>query len=189
MATTADFRNGLCIEFNNDLFTIVQFQHVKPGKGPAFVRTKLKSLTTGKVIDNTFSSGVKVDVARIERRPHQYLYEDDMGYTFMNMENYEQIVIEKKIIENSQLMKEGQDVEIVFHAETETALSVDLPPFVILEVTYTEPGIKGDTASSSALKQATLETGATLNVPLFVNTGDKIKVDTRSNSYGERVKE
>jgi len=189
MATTADFKNGLCIEFNNDLFTIVQFQHVKPGKGPAFVRTKLKSLTTGKVIDNTFTAGVKVDTARIERRPHQYLYKDDMGYTFMNMESYEQLAIEEKIIENPQLMKEGQDVEIVFHADTETPLSVELPPYVALEVAYTEPGVKGDTASSSASKPATLETGATLNVPLFVNTGDKIKVDTRTNSYGERIKE
>ena len=189
MATTADFRNGLCIEFNNDLFTIVQFQHVKPGKGPAFVRTKLKSLTTGKVIDNTFSAGVKVDTARIERRPHQYLYKDDMGYTFMNMESYEQLAINEKLIENPQLMKEGQDVEIIFHADTETPLSVEMPPFVTLEVTYTEPGVKGDTASSSASKPATLETGATLNVPLFVNTGDKIKVDTRTNSYGERIKE
>jgi elongation factor P len=188
MATTADFRNGLCLEFNNDLFTIVQFQHVKPGKGAAFVRTKLKSLTTGRVIENTFNSGVKINLARIERRPYQFLYKDDLGYNFMNLENFEQITLEEDIISNTKLLKDGQDVEIVFHADTETALTVDLPPFVVMEVTYTEPGLKGDTASSSASKPATIETGAEINVPLFVNTGDKIKVDTRDNSYSERVK-
>jgi len=188
MATTADFRNGLCLEFNNDLFTIVQFQHVKPGKGAAFVRTKLKSLTTGRVIENTFNSGVKVNLARIERRPYQFLYKDDLGYNFMNLENFEQIALEEDIINNTKLLKDGQDVEIVFHADTETALSVELPPFVVMEVTYTEPGLKGDTASSNALKSATVETGAEINVPLFVNTGDKIKIDTRDNSYSERAK-
>jgi elongation factor P len=188
MATTADFRNGLCLEFNNDLFTIVQFQHVKPGKGAAFVRTKLKSLTTGRVIENTFNSGVKINLARIERRPYQFLYKDDLGYNFMNLENFEQITVEEETISNTKLLKDGQDVEIVFHADTETALSVELPPFVIMEVTYTEPGLKGDTASSSALKPATVETGAEINVPLFVNTGDKIKIDTRDNSYSERAK-
>jgi elongation factor P len=188
MATTADFKNGLCLEFNNDLYTIVQFQHVKPGKGAAFVRTKLKSLTNGRVIENTFNSGVKVNLARIERRPYQFLYKDDIGYNFMNLENYEQILLNEDIIGNTQLLKDGQDVEIVFHADTETALSVELPPFVIMEVIYTEPGLKGDTASSSALKPAKVETGAEINVPLFVNTGDKIKIDTRDNSYSERVK-
>jgi elongation factor P len=188
MATTADFRNGLCLEFNNDLYTIVQFQHVKPGKGAAFVRTKLKSLTSGRVIENTFNSGVRVNLARIERRPYQFLYKDDLGYNFMNLENFEQIALEAEIISNTKLLKDGQDVEIVFHADTETALSVDLPPFVVMEVTYTEPGLKGDTASSSALKAATVETGAEINVPLFVNTGDKIKIDTRDNSYSERAK-
>ncbi len=189
MATTADFRNGLCIEYNNDLYTIVQFQHVKPGKGPAFVRTKLKSLTTGKVIDNTFSAGHKVTVARIERRPYQFLYKDDMGYHFMHRETFEQVPIEEKLISSADLLKEGQEVDIVFHAETETPLSVELPPYVELEVTYTEPGVKGDTASTTANKPAELETGATINVPLFINQGDKIRVDTRTRSYGERVKD
>ncbi len=189
MATTADFRNGLCIEFNNDLFTIVQFQHVKPGKGAAFVRTKLKSLTSGKVIENTFNSGVKVNVARIERRPYQYLYKDDTGMLFMNRETFEQIPIEEKIIDNADLMKEGQDVEVVFHADTETALTCELPPFVVLQITYTEPGVRGDTSSSSSLKQATVETGAIINVPLFVENGTKIKIDTRTRDYVERSKE
>ncbi len=188
MATTGDFRNGLCLEFNNDLFTIVQFQHVKPGKGPAFVRTKLKSLTTGKVIENTFTSGVKVNTARVERRPYQYLYKDDMGVHFMHLETYEQIMIEPSLLVNEDLMKEGQSVEIVIHADTETPLSVDLPPFVELEVTYSEPGEKGNTASTSAQKPAELETGASIMVPLFINTGEMIRVDTRDRSYSERVK-
>jgi len=188
MATTADFRNGLCIEFNNDLYTIVQFQHVKPGKGPAFVRTKLKSLTTGRVIENTFSSGVKITTARVERRPYQFLYPDDLGYHFMHLETFEQITLQTDLVENADLMKEGQEVEIVVHADTETPLSVDLPPFVVLEVTYTEPGEKGNTASTSAMKPAELETGAKINVPLFIETGEKIKVDTRDRSYSERVK-
>jgi elongation factor P len=189
MATTADFRNGLCIEFNNDLYTIVQFQHVKPGKGPAFVRTKLKSLTTGKVIDNTFGAGVKIETARIERRLYQFLYSDDLGFHFMHSETFEQVAINKNLIESPELLKEGQEVEIVYHADTETPISCDLPPFVVLEVTYTEPGVKGDTSSSTAMKPATLETGTKISVPLFINTGDKIKIDTRSKSYVERIKE
>jgi elongation factor P len=189
MATTADFRNGLCIEFNNDLYTIVQFQHVKPGKGPAFVRTKLKSLTTGKLIENTFNAGVKINLAKVERRPYQFLYKDDLGFHFMHNETFEQITIEKELIDFEDLLKEGQYVEIVFHADTERPLSCELPPFVVLEITYSEPGVKGDTSSSTAMKPATLETGATINVPLFVNTGDKIKIDTRTREYVERVKE
>lgn len=187
MATTQDFRNGLVIEFNNDLYTIVQFQHVKPGKGPAFVRTKLKNIRTGRVIDNTFASGVKINVTRIERRPFQYLYKDDMGYYFMHNETFEQIHVPEHMIEQHEFLKEGQNVEIVVHADTENILSVELPPFVALEITYTEPGLRGDTATNT-LKPATTETGATVMVPLFVNTGDKIKIDTRDGSYVERVK-
>lgn len=189
MATTADFRNGLCIEYNDKLYTIVQFQHVKPGKGPAFVRTKLKNLETGKLIENTFTSGVKINTVRIERRPYQYLYKDDTGYIFMHLETFEQVPISEHLLDAPELLKEGQEVEIVFHADNEAPLNVDMPPFVVMEVTYTEPGLKGDTASSTALKDATIETGATVKVPLFINTGDKIKVDTRDKSYSERVKE
>lgn len=187
MASTSDFRNGLCLEMNNDLFTIVEFQHVKPGKGAAFVRTKLKSLKTGKVLQHTFPAGNKVTIARIERRTYQYLYKDDLGYQFMNMEDFEQIPIDESIINAPQFLKDGLEVEIVFHADTETPLTCELPPFVIFEITYTEPGVKGDTATNT-LKPATVETGATVNVPLFVNAGDKIKVDTRDCSYSERVK-
>ena len=187
MASTADFRNGLCIEYNHDIFTIVEFQHVKPGKGPAFVRTKLKSLTTGRVIDNTFSSGTKVEVVRVENRPYQYLYKDDLGYIFMNMESYEQIPIPEHLLEQKDLLKEGQDVEILFHAEAESPLQVQLPAHINLEVTYTEQGLRGDTATNT-LKPATVETGATIMVPLFVDTGEVIKIDTRNSSYVERVK-
>lgn len=188
MADTSDIRNGLCIEFNNDLFTIVEFQHVKPGKGPAFVRTKLKNLKTGKVIDNTFSGGHKLNVQRVERRPYQFLYKDDMGFHFMHNETFEQISLQPEMIECQDFYKEGQMVEVMYHTETDSPLSCDLPPFVELEITYTEPGVKGDTASSTALKPATLETGAEIQVPIFIKEGEKIKVDTRTRSYSERVK-
>lgn len=177
----------MVIEYNNDLYTIVQFQHVKPGKGPAFVRTKLKSLKTGRVLDNTFSSGVKINVARVERRPYQYLYKDDMGYYFMHLETFEQIHVNSDLIENPEFLLEGAGVEVVVHAETETVLTVDLPQFVVMEVVYSEPGLRGDTATNT-LKQAKVENGSVIMVPLFVNTGDKIKIDTHDKSYVERVK-
>jgi elongation factor P len=188
MASTADFNNGLCIEFNNDLYTIVEFQHVKPGKGPAFVRTKLKNINSGKVVDNTFTAGVKVTTARIERRPHQFLYKDDLGYHFMDSNTFNQISLPEELITGAQFLKEGQEVEIIYHDETETPLSVELPPFVVLDITYTEPGLRGDTATN-ATKPATLETGAEIQVPLFIDQGETIKVDTRTNSYSERVKQ
>lgn len=188
MATTSDFKNGLCIELNNELYTIVEFQHVKPGKGSAFVRTKLKNLKSGKVLQKTFNSGVKIDIARVERRPYQFLYkEDEDTFIFMHNETFEQIPIERKIINAPQFLKEGQNVEIVFHADTETPLFAELPPFVELEITYTEPGVKGDTATNT-LKPATVDTGAEVNVPLFINIGERIKVDTRDGSYSERIK-
>lgn len=187
MASTADFKNGLCLEMNNDIFTITDFQHVKPGKGAAFVRTKLKSLTSGKVLDKTFNAGEKVTTARVEKRAHQFIYADDMGYHFMDADTFEQIQIEEKLIERANLLKEGQTVDILIHDETETPLAVELPAFVELMITYTEPGIKGDTATN-ALKPATLETGAVVMVPLFVEQDILIKVDTRDGSYSERVK-
>ncbi len=188
MATTADFRNGMTLEFKGDLYKIVYFQHVKPGKGPAFVRTKLKNLSTGKVLENTFTSGVKVTEVRVEKHPYQFLYKDDLGYHFMHQKTYEQISLQEHLVDNNDLLKEGQEVEMLFRTENNQVLSCDLPPFVELEVTYTEPGFKGDTASSSATKPATLETGAELKVPLFINIGDKLKIDTRTREYSERVK-
>ncbi|MFI3304982.1 MAG: elongation factor P [Rikenellaceae bacterium] len=188
MATTADIKNGMCIEYDKKTYQIIEFQHVKPGKGPAFVRTKLKNLENGRVIDNTFSSGVKIEVVRIERRPYQFTYEDDLGAHFMHTETFEEINIEKDLITNYDLMADGEIVEVMFHTEKETVLSAELPAIVDMEVTYTEPGIKGDTASTNSLKPATVNTGATVRVPLFINTGDKIRVDTRSREYYERIK-
>lgn len=187
MATTSDIKNGLCIEYNNGLYVVTEFQHVKPGKGPAFVRTKLKNVETGKVIDNTFSSGHKITTARIERRAHQFLYKDDIGYHFMDSNTFEQVALQESIIGSADLLKDGQEVEVLYHAETEKALTCDLPSFVELKITYTEPGVKGDTATN-ATKTATLETGAEIQVPLFINQDEVIKVDTRTRSYGERVK-
>jgi len=187
MIGTSDIRNGLCIEYNHDIFTVIEFLHVKPGKGNAFVRTKIKSLTTGKVLDNTWPAGHKIQDVRVERRKHQYLYNDDMGYHFMDNESYEQISIEEKLLDNPKLMKEGMDVDILFHAEKNLPLTIDLPQYIVLEITYTEPGVKGDTATNSQ-KPATVETGAEIRVPLFINQGDKIKIDTRSSSYVERAK-
>lgn len=187
MASTADIKNGLCIDWNNDIFMVVEFQHVKPGKGNAFVRTKLKSMTSGRVLENTFPSGHKIDTVRVERRKFQYLYNDESGYHFMDNDSYEQVAIDEKLLERPKLLKEGGEVEILFHAEKEIPLTVDLPQFIILEVTYSEPGVKGDTATNT-LKIAKVETGAEVKVPLFVNEGDLIKIDTRTGEYIERAK-
>lgn len=187
MATTSDIKKGLCLEFNNDIYYIVDFQHVKPGKGNAFVRTKLKSVTTGKVVDNTFQAGHTIAEVRVERRKFQYLYNDDMGYHFMNIETFEQLAVEESMISNPKLLKEGLEVEIMMHAELEIPLAVELPQYIILEVTYTEPGLKGDTATN-ALKAATVESGAEVKVPLFIETGEKIKVESATSSYVERAK-
>jgi len=188
MATTADLRNGLCIEYKDDLYRVVEFQHVKPGKGGAFVRTKLKNIKSGRVVENTFTSGERIEVARVEHRHYQYLYKDDLGYNFMHNETFEQISLPDEMIEHPLLLKEGINVYIITHADTETPLACEMPPFVEMEVVYTEPGLKGDTASSNALKPATLDTGLIIKVPLFIETGEKIKVDTRDLSYSERVK-
>ena len=187
MASTTDISKGLCMRYNNDIYQVVEFQHVKPGKGAAFVRTKLKSLTTGRVVDNTFPSGHKIDEVRVERRKYQYLYNDDMGYHFMNQETYNQINIAAALIDNPGFLEEGATVEVLFDADTETPLTLDLPAHIELEIAYTEPGVKGDTANSS-LKPATVSSGAEVRVPLFVNQGDWIKVDTRTGAYIERVK-
>ena len=188
MASTSDIRNGLCIKYNHDIFKVIEFLHVKPGKGPAFVRTKLKSVTNGKVIDNTFSAGHKLEDVRVETHKFQYLYNDGDFYHFMNQEDYTQIQLVEATLDKPELMKEGEVVTVIINAEDNAPLSVDLPASVILEVTATEPGMKGNTATN-ATKPATVETGATVNVPLFINEGDKIKVDTEKGNYKERVKE
>jgi elongation factor P len=188
MASTSDIKNGLCIKFNNDIYKIIEFLHVKPGKGPAFVRTKLKSLTNGKVLDNTFSAGHKIEEIRVENHKFQFLYPEGHLFHFMNVESFEQISLNKAILDAPELLKEGENVMISINTETDLPLSVDMPASVVLEVTYSEPGVKGNT-STNATKPATVETGATVNVPLFINEGDKIKIDTATGSYLERVKE
>lgn len=187
MATTADFRNGMCIDLDGQYFFIVEFLHVKPGKGAAFVRTKLKNVATGRVLDKTFNSGVKVEEVRIERRPYQFLYKDDLGYNFMNTETFEQIPIPGEQIEGVEYLKDGDVVEVQVHAESETILTAEMPTHVVLEITYTEPGLRGDTATNT-LKPATVETGAEVRVPLFIETGEKVKIDTRTGTYVERAK-
>ncbi|GAA4899079.1 elongation factor P [Flaviramulus aquimarinus] len=188
MASTSDIRNGLCIKYNHDIYKIIEFLHVKPGKGPAFVRTKLKSVTNGKVIDNTFSAGHKLEDVRVETHKFQFLYNDGEYYHFMNTEDYTQIQLVEAALDNPGLMKEGEVVTVIINSEDNMPLSVEMPASVILEVTATEPGVKGNTATN-ATKPATVETGATVNVPLFINEGDKIKVETDKGTYKERVKE
>lgn len=188
MATTSDIRNGLCIHYNHDIYKIVEFLHVKPGKGPAFVRTKMKSVTTGKVIDNTFSAGHKIDEVRVETHKFQFLYPEGDTYHFMNVEDYNQITLEKNTIDSAEFLKEGDVVTVLINSEDQAPLSVDMPASVILEVTHTEPGVKGNTATN-ATKPATVETGARVNVPLFINEGDKIKIETAKGTYKERIKE
>lgn len=187
MATTADIRNGMCIDLDGQYFFIIEFLHVKPGKGAAFVRTKLRNVTTGRVLDKTFNAGVKIDEVRIERRPYQFLYKDDMGYNFMNTETFEQIPIPGEQIDGVQYLKDGDIVEVQVHADSETILTAEMPTHVVLEITYTEPGLRGDTATNT-LKPATVETGAEVRVPLFIETGEKVKIDTRTGTYVERAK-
>ena len=187
MATTADFRNGLCFNHNGDPWKIKSFLHVKPGKGLEFVRTKIRNLTTGRLLDNTFTSGVKIDVIRVENRKYQFLYAEGNDYHLMNNDDYEQIMMQKNFIENVQFLKEGATVEVLFHADEGMPLSAQVPSHVILEITFTEPGLKGNTATN-ATKPATTESGATINVPLFINEGDNIKIDTEKGAYLERIK-
>ena len=188
MITTSDIKKGLCIKYSNDIYKIIEFLHVKPGKGPAFVRTKLKSVSTGKVVDNTFSAGHKIDDVRVENRKYQFLYKDGDTYHFMNNDDYNQIEVDKSQIDSDSFLKEGALVTIVINSENSNILAVDMPQNVVLEVVESEPGVKGNTATN-ATKIAKLETGAKINVPLFINEGDKIKVDTDKGVYLERIKE
>ena len=188
MANTSEIKNGLCLNFNNDVWKVVEFLHVKPGKGPAFVRCKLKSLTDGKVVDNTWPSSHKIDVVRVERRKYQFLYKDDMGYHFMNTETYDQTMFEEKLIENPKLLKESAEVDILFDGAKDIPLTLEMPQYVEMEITYTEPGDRGNTSSSNVMKPATTESGAEIKVPLFINIGDIVKIETAKGSYMERVK-
>lgn len=186
MADTSDFRNGLIIKFKNDLYTIVEFQHVKPGKGGAFVRSTLKNLRNGKVLDNTFRAGEGIEVVRVERRKYQYLYRDGDFLVCMDNDTFEQINVPVEFFGTGvEYLKESEEVEILFNGND--IINVEIPIFVNLKVIETEPGFRGDTATG-ATKPAKLETGATINVPLFINVSDILRVDTRVGGYVERVK-
>jgi len=185
VATTNDLKNGLVLNLEGQLWQVVEFQHVKPGKGPAFVRTKIKNVLSGKTVDKTFNAGLKVETATVDRRDMQYSYKDGEGYVFMDVKTYEQTYVTAETVgEAADLMLEGQDVIVAFHEND--VLFIELPAAVVLTIAHTEPGLQGD-RSSAGTKPATLETGAEIQVPLFLNTGDKVKVDTRSRSYINRV--
>ena len=181
MASTSDFKNGLVLNIDGQLWSIIEFQHVKPGKGPAFVRTKLKNVLSGKVVDKTFNAGVKVDTATVDRRDMQYLYKDGDQYVFMDVSDYDQIFVSPEIVGDAvRFLLENQQVIMAFHEGN--PLYLELPASVVLEITYTEPGLQGD-RSNAGTKPATIETGYEIQVPLFIEQGTKVKVDTRSGDY------
>ncbi len=185
MADTSDFRNGMILSMGGDYWTIVEFQHVKPGKGGAFVRTKIKNLLTGQVKENTFRAGERVEEVRVVRRQYQYLYESAGMYYMMDKESFEQIPLAESMLDNKKgFLKENTDVDILIDGDR--ALLVELPTFVELEVKETEPGVRGDTAQGAS-KQATMETGLVVHVPLFVDIGDTLRIDTRTGKYVTRV--
>ncbi len=185
MASTNDLKNGLVLNMDNGLWQVMEFQHVKPGKGPAFVRTKLKNVTSGKIVDKTFNAGTKVETATVDRSDMQYLYHDGTDYIFMDTKTYEQIPVSPAVmgsvadylLENAEAMVAQHDGQVLY---------VELPPSVVLEIAQTDPGLQGD-RSTGGTKPATLETGAQIQVPLFLGTGTKVKVDTRDGSYLGRV--
>ncbi|MDR9396459.1 elongation factor P [Pontimonas sp.] len=187
MATTNDIKNGVVLSLDGQLWSVLEFQHVKPGKGGAFVRTKLRNVRSGKVVDKTFNAGTKIDFATVDRRDYSYLYQDGENYVFMDTSDYDQVTVPAATVgDAANYMLEGSEVQIAMY-EGE-ALSVELPPSVILEVTYTEPGLQGD-RSSAGTKSATLETGYEIQVPLFLENNTKVKVDTRSGDYLGRINE
>lgn len=187
MINSQDVKNGMCIRMDGKLYFVIEFLHVKPGKGNTIMRVKLKDVVDGYVLERRFNIGEKLEDVRIERRQYQYLYAEGDNYIFMDQESYEQIPIEKDKITGVAFLKEGFIVDVIFDGSTETVLFAELPMKVDLQITYSEPGVKGDTATNT-LKPATVETGATVMVPLFVNVGETIKIDTRDGSYCERVK-
>lgn len=187
MATSNDLKNGMVLAIDNGLWSVIEFQHVKPGKGPAFVRTKLRNVTSGKVVDKTFNAGAKVETANVDRRDMQYLYNDGSGYIFMDSTNYEQISVDSGVMgETANFLLENQLATVALHEGN--PLYVELPASVVLEITYTEPGLQGD-RSSGGTKPATLETGHQIQVPLFIDNNTKVKVDTRTGEYLGRASE
>lgn len=187
MATSNDLKNGMVLSIENQLWSVIEFQHVKPGKGPAFVRTKMRNVLSGKVVDKTFNAGVKIETANVDRRDMQYLYNDGSGFVFMDSTNYEQITVEAKVMgETSNYLLENQLATVALHEGN--PLYVELPASVVLEITYTEPGLQGD-RSTGGTKPATLETGYQVQVPLFIENNTKVKIDTRTGEYLGRVSE
>ncbi len=187
MINSQDIKNGTCIRLDGKLYFCVEFLHVKPGKGNTIMRTKLKDVVSGRVLERRFNIGEKLEDVRVERRPYQFSYNEGEHYHFLNQETWDDIIINKDLITGVDFLKEGMVVEVVSDASNETVLFAELPVKVQLEVTYTEPGLKGDTATNTT-KPATVETGATVRVPLFIETGEMIVVDTRDGSYIERAK-
>ena len=187
MINAQDIKKGTCIRMDGKLYFCIDFLHVKPGKGNTFMRTTLKDVVDGYVLERRFNIGEKLEDVRVERRPHQYLYQEGEDYIFMNNETFDQHPIAKELITGVDYLKESMDVEVVVDASTETVLYSELPTKVVLQISYTEPGLKGDTATTT-LKPATLETGAEIRVPLFINEGEFVEVDTRDGSYVGRVK-
>ena len=187
MINSQDIKNGTCIRLDGKLYFCVEFLHVKPGKGNTIMRTKLKDVVSGRVLERRFNIGEKLEDVRVERRPYQFSYNEGEHYHFLNQETWDDLIINKDLITGVDFLKEGMVVEVVSDASTETVLFAELPVKVQLEVTYTEPGLKGDTATNTT-KPATVETGATVRVPLFIETGERIVVDTRDGSYIERAK-
>ncbi|MEY4078664.1 MAG: hypothetical protein RIS80_433 [Actinomycetota bacterium] len=185
MATSNDLKNGLVLNIDGQLWTVIEFQHVKPGKGPAFVRTKLKNVLSGKVVDKTFNAGVKVETANVDKRDMSYLYNDGEGFVFMDKDNYDQVTLSAEIVGDAvNYMLENQDAVVAMYEGN--PIYVELPASVVLEVTYTEPGLQGD-RSSGGTKPATVETGLQIQVPLFLEQGTKVKIDTRTGDYLGRV--
>lgn len=185
MATSNDLKNGLVLNIDGQLWSVIEFQHVKPGKGPAFVRTKLKNVLSGKVVDRTFNAGVKVETANVDKRDMTFLYNDGEGFVFMDKDNFDQFTLSPELAsEAAQYLLENQDAVVALHEGN--PIYVELPASVVLEVTYTEPGLQGD-RSTGGTKPATLETGLQIQVPLFLETGTKVKVDTRTGDYLGRI--
>jgi elongation factor P len=185
MATSNDLKNGLVLNIEGQLWTVVEFQHVKPGKGAAFVRSKLKNILTGKVVDKTFNAGVKVETANVDKREMQYLYQDGDSFVFMDLDNYDQVSLPEVVVgDATNYMLENQNAIVAMHDGN--PIYVELPASVVLEITYTEPGLQGD-RSSGGTKPATVETGLQIQVPLFVEQGTRVKVDTRTGDYLGRV--
>ena len=187
MATSNDLKNGMVLNIEGQLWSVIEFQHVKPGKGPAFVRSKLRNVLSGKVVDKTFNAGVKVETANVDRRDMQYLYNDGSGFVFMDTTNYDQITVPAETVgDAANFMLENQLATVALHEGN--PLYIELPPSVVLEITYTEPGLQGD-RSTGGTKPATLETGYQIQVPLFIENNTRVKVDTRTGDYLGRVSE